>query len=172
VTPPPETSGDLRVRRGEPADYLAARRLLDAALLAVDGDRLRERLDRARPPVLLAVGDPGAGDGDERVDGVLVPADGTDPVAVRVEAIAVRHGRRGRGIGRALLEAAAEVAAERAPPGVDPRVTAAFDDRVRPFYEACGFGIERRDGRLWGTRMADEPAGTTGHEGRRSQRRS
>jgi len=53
-----------------------------------------------------------------------------------VGAIGVRRRHRGHGIGRALIERALER---------EGRLTARFDDRVRPFYERLGFSIEPID---------------------------
>jgi GNAT superfamily N-acetyltransferase len=74
---------------------------------------------------------------DGRIVGALV-LDGE-----HVAAVAVRPGRRGQGVGTALVEAAA---ARR------DRLTADFDSGVRPFYESLGFDVERSDGRCRGVR--------------------
>ena len=119
----------VRTRPGRPADHIAVMGVLDAAMLAVDAGTVRERL--ADGDVVLAV------DGD-RLLGALV-LDGRE-----VEAVAVRPGRRGTGIGTALVEAA-----------LDRRggLVAEFDARVRPFYRAMGFEIEPiGDGRYRGLR--------------------
>lgn len=50
-----------------------------------------------------------------------------------IVAVAVRPGRRGQGVGTALVEAAAESR---------PQLSARFDDRVYAFYEALGFEPE------------------------------
>ncbi|WP_435197531.1 GNAT family N-acetyltransferase [Natronomonas sp. EA1] len=64
-----------------------------------------------------------------------------------IDAIAVRPGRRGQGVGRALV---AHVAGE------CETIFAHFDPKVRPFYEKLGFDIEEGvDGRLCGTRNSD-----------------
>jgi GNAT superfamily N-acetyltransferase len=118
------------IRVGDPDDLLAAVRLLDAANLDVEAATVEERLDAGR---VLLVDDPPAG--------VLV-ARPAEPGA-HVEAVAVRTARRGRGLGSALVEAAADRWG---------RLTADCDPRVRPFYESLGFAIEEREGRLWGVR--------------------
>jgi GNAT superfamily N-acetyltransferase len=86
-------------------------------------------------------------------DGALVAfADGGASVALgalvldgeRVAAVAVRRGRRGQGIGTALVAAAAERR---------ERLVADCDPAVAPFWRSLGFEIERRsDGRRRGVR--------------------
>lgn len=91
-------------------ERVAARSICDAAMLDLYED----------PTWLVAVA-------ENRVLGALA-LDGNEIVAV-----AVRPGRRGQGVGTALVEAAAECR---------PRLVARFDDRVHAFYEALGFEIE------------------------------
>lgn len=139
------------LRRATPDDHLAVVRLFDAAMLETDADRLRRQLDATAGFVLLATI-------EERPVGAV--AVDTGPAAVpqlvdgdpaRITAIAVRRRRRDSGIGRQLLRAAAD--------RVGPRpLTATFDERVRPFYRACGFEIEPHKGRCWGCR---QPSGAT-----------
>ena len=139
------------LRRATPDDHLAVVRLFDAAMLETDADRLRRQLDATAGFVLLATI-------EERPVGAV--AVDTGPAAVpqlidgdpaRITAIAVRRRRRDSGIGRQLLRAAAD--------RVGPRpLTATFDERVRPFYRACGFEIEPYEGRYWGCR---QPSGAT-----------
>lgn len=92
------------------AERVVARSVCEAALLEVPGD----------PEWLVAVE-------DDRVLGA-VALDGT-----AIEAVAVRPNRRGRGIGTALIEAAAERR---------DALVAAFDGQVLPFYQALGFDVE------------------------------
>ena len=139
------------LRRATPDDHLAVVRLFDAAMLETDADRLRRQLDATAGFVLLATI-------EERLVGAV--AVDTGPAAVpqlvdgdpaRITAIAVRRRRRDSGIGRQLLRAAAD--------RVGPRpLTATFDERVRPFYRACGFEIEPYEERCWGCR---QPSGAT-----------
>lgn len=119
----------MHVRRARPDETLAVRRLLDAAVLE-PGDVERRVEDG---DVLVAAED--AGD-DATILGAIVlePRDR----GAHVAAIAVRKRRRDRGIGRTLVEAALER---------EGRLTARFDDRVRPFYESLEFSIESIDGR-------------------------
>ncbi|WP_256393173.1 GNAT family N-acetyltransferase [Natronoarchaeum rubrum] len=112
---------DADVRPATADDRLAVRRLLDAAVLAVDD--VDERL--AAGDVLVAVA-------DGRVVGTVVLSP-RESRGVRVAAIAVRRRRRGRGVGTALIERAREN---------HGRLTAEFDADVRAFYESLGFTIE------------------------------
>ncbi|WP_435177058.1 GNAT family N-acetyltransferase [Halorussus sp. AFM4] len=125
----------VRVRAATDDDRLDVRRVLDAAMLQVRDD-LRERI--AAGDVLVAQGD---GGGSILGALVLVPGEdeGTSPRdgAAHVDAVAVRRARRGRGVGSALVRAAAERR------GV---LTAEFDPAVRPFYESLGFDVSRVDG--------------------------
>jgi len=138
---------DVTVRAARPDERVAVRRVLDAAVLAVDDDLLDQELDGEG--VLVAVS-------DERVIGALVAdttgarsdtANGNDDTATapdgenathgkrwgaHVDAVAVQRRRRAQGIGTALLTAATE----RWRP-----LTADFDADVRPFYETLGFEI-------------------------------
>ena len=134
----------VSIRRGTPDDRLAVVRLFDAAMLETDSDRLRQQLEAIDGFVCLATI-------DERPVGAiavdLTPADDSEGVdnaePARITAIAVRRRRRDRGIGRQLVDAAAT--------RITPRpLTAVFDERVRPFYRACGFEIEPHEGRLRG----------------------
>jgi len=113
---------DAAVRPATADDRLAVRRLLDAAVLAVDD--VDER---------LAAGDVLVAEADGRAVGTIVLVPREDAEGARVEAIAVRRRRRGRGVGTALIERARENYG---------RVTAEFDADVRPFYDSLGFAIE------------------------------
>ena len=114
----------MEVRPTRPAERATVRGVLNAAMLSVDDDAL------GRGTTLVAAA-------DGRVVGALV-LDGE-----HIAAVAVRPGRRGQGVGTALVEAAA---ARR------DRLTADFDSGVRPFYESLGFDVERSDGRCRGVR--------------------
>lgn len=123
--------GDVTIRRAEGDDLVAVMRVVDGALLSVGVDAVRDAI--ADGAVLLAV------DGSsDRVVGALVRA------GSHVEAVAVRRDRRRSGIGRRLVEAAAADLA-----GGDA-LTADFDPDVRGFYDALGFAVEERGGRLRG----------------------
>jgi len=159
----------LSIRRGDPTDRLAVVRLFDAAMLDTDTDRLSRQLTATNGLVLIATREAtpvGAialeylPAGDEKrvgVDSDLIAADSTpvdgDTDSVWITAIAVRRRRRDRGIGRALIKAAAD--------RVTPRpLTAGFDADVRPFYDACGFEISPHDDRYWGIRWPEPTAST------------
>ena len=104
----------VEVREATADEESTARGILNAAMLEVD-DEPFERAD-----VLVAVE-------EGRVLGALV-LDGRE-----VDAVAVRPGRRGQGVGSALVEAAASRRGE---------LTARFDPGVRPFYESLGFDVD------------------------------
>ncbi len=114
----------MEVRPARPGEQATVRGVLNAAMLSVDDDALRDGT------TLVAAA-------DGRVVGVLV-LDGD-----RIAAVAVRPGRRGQGVGTALVEAAA---ARR------DRLVAGFDPGVRPFYESLGFDVERSGERCRGVR--------------------
>jgi ribosomal protein S18 acetylase RimI-like enzyme len=120
-------AGEVTVRPGTTEDLLAVVRVLDAAMLESDSGVLTER---------LAAGDVLVAERDAFVVGALVLDDG------HVDAVAVERSYRDRGIGTALVEAAAD--------RVPGRLTADFDPAVRPFYESIGFDVEERGRRLWG----------------------
>lgn len=106
------------VREATVEDLPDVLNVVDGAALQVNVDDLRECI--ARRDVFVAV--------DEgRVLGTLV-LDGD-----RIAAVAVRRGRRDQGVGTALVEAATEHR---------ERLVAAFDARVRPFWESLGSDIE------------------------------
>ena len=124
----------MRVRPAHEDDLPAVMNVLDGAMLDVDAASVRERIvggDDVAGGVLVAVA-------EGRVLGACV----VDPPAAEsegahVEAIAVRPGRRGQGVGSTLVDAATD----RWGP-----LTAEFDQDVRPFYESLGFTVERLDG--------------------------
>lgn len=125
---------DGHVRTAVDDDALEVRRILDGAMLE-PGD-VEARIDEG--DVLVACDSRGGTTADrERILGALVlePRDGR---GAHVSAIAVRRRHRGRGIGRALVASALER---------EDRLTARFDDGVRPFYETLGFSIEPIDDR-------------------------
>ncbi len=110
------------IREATPAEIPQARGILEAALLVVTD----EIIDQAT--VFIAAE-------NQRILGALVVHDGT------VHAIAVRPGRRGQGIGSALIQTA-----------VTRRETlvASFDRHVRPFYESLDFEITCGENRCLG----------------------
>jgi GNAT superfamily N-acetyltransferase len=163
----------IREATGDDAD--AACRLLDAAMLEFDRERVRGRIDAGRALVAVVDGEAEPTEpSDRRVVGVCVLGDaaveatidgggvangdgvvdddevargggtGTDENAAgiddatEIEQLAVHRSRRGRGIGRDLVETAAERA--------DGALVVRFPAQVRPFYEALGFEIRETDG--------------------------
>lgn len=122
----------IELRRGGNDDVVDAMRVLQGALLDVDGSTVRDAAPEGE--VLLAQ------DGDW-VIGALVMREG------HIEGVAVRREYRGRGIGAALVEAA--VADE------GGTVTADFRAGVRGFWKSIGFEVEREGSRFWGRRTVD-----------------
>jgi GNAT superfamily N-acetyltransferase len=110
------------IRAAVPSEYVTARSIFEAALLEVAPGALR------LSSVLLACD-------DDRILGALVLR------GSEIEAIAVRPGRRGQGIGSALLEEASNRR---------PHLSAGFDPSVRPFYTTFGFDVSCEDGRCFG----------------------
>jgi GNAT superfamily N-acetyltransferase len=120
------------VEAAHPADLAAVMTVFDGAALEVSAEAVTEHIDRGE--VLVARSERGT------VLGGLVgrPRDGD----VRIEPIAVRRGRRGQGIGTALLREAGERWG---------RLTASFDRELAPFYRQAGFAVnygDRCTGRL------------------------
>lgn len=104
----------MRVEEATSEEETAARAICNAAMLELNEAVLQEGT------VLVARE-------DGRILGALV-LDGSE-----IDAVAVRPGRRGSGIGSALIEAAADRR---------PELAAEFDPGVRPFYESLGFDID------------------------------
>ena len=147
------------VRPADPADRAAVANVLDGAALAHEDLAVRLRdgdafVFEAGGPVLGALVLAGVGEASGTGGDTTAAVSGTDVGAVassadaaeagprRIQAIAVRPGRRGQGIGTALVEAAARA--------VD-RLVAEFDEDLRPFYEHVGFEVEPlADGRYRG----------------------
>jgi len=129
----------MHVRAACPDDHIGVRNVLDAGLLAIEETTLQAAITDGC--VLVAL-DSNFREDDGPVLGALVVADGT------VEAVAVRPGRRGQGVGTALVEAALDR---------HGRLEAAFDERVRPFWESLGIAIDSREnGRYRGTLCVDD----------------
>ncbi|WP_254766258.1 GNAT family N-acetyltransferase [Salinilacihabitans rarus] len=126
----------MRVRDATSGEALDVRRILDAAMLE-PGD-VEARI--AAGDVLVAVV------GDRHLGALVLDPRERDRGA-HVAAVAVRRRRRNRGVGTALVERALER---------ERRLTARFDEDVRPFYESLGFSIEPIDDRRYrGVRRLD-----------------
>ena len=104
----------MEVREARVDEEASARGILNAAMLEVDDETFE------RAAVLAAVE-------DDRTLGALVLDES------EIDAVAVRPGRRGQGVGTALVEAAASRR---------DKLTASFDPGVRPFYESLGFDVD------------------------------
>lgn len=124
-----------RIREAITDDTLTVRRLLDAAMLepgdvetrvaagdVLVGRRRRESVGSSSPSSAAILG-----------VAVLEPIESQ---GAHLGAIAVRRRHRNRGLGTALVTAALER---------EGRLTATFDERVRPFYQRLGFVIETID---------------------------
>jgi GNAT superfamily N-acetyltransferase len=112
----------VEVRRAESDEAATVRAICNAAMLSVEEVAVRDGT------ALVAVE-------ADRILGTLV-LEGT-----AIEAVAVRPGRRGQGVGGALVVAAVDRR---------DRLTAGFDPSVRPFYESLGFAVTCVDGRCRG----------------------
>lgn len=144
------------VREATPADAADVVRLLDAAMLRSDPERVRRRVAAGDVLVAVVAGAEGADrQGAEsatadrtadRIVGACVLAPGGDVSTewcggasagdaspTEIEQITVHRSRRGRGVGTGLVDAAA---ARSAGP-----LVARFRHQVRPFYDALGFEI-------------------------------
>ncbi|EMA40897.1 GNAT family N-acetyltransferase [Halobiforma nitratireducens] len=150
------------VRPASLEDALEVRRILDAAMLEpgdvearIEADDVFVAGDRRRACAVSEAGDgnddPDGNDHDhdriERILGTIVlePIDGKR--GAHVSAIGVRRRHRNDGIGRRLIRHALER---------EGRLTARFDDDVRPFYESLAFAIEPLDDRRYrGELVAD-----------------
>jgi len=126
------------VRPASDSEYESVTAILDAAALETEPRTVRESIAADRTLVAVV---------EERILGaaVYLPAGSGDGRGLVLDAIAVRPGRRGQGIGTELIERALDR---------DGRVEAAFDPGVRPFYESLAFDVEPVDdrNRLYGVR--------------------
>lgn len=136
------------IRHGNPEDLVDVMRLFDGALLETDADRVSQQLTGDRGCILLAASDGRSVGAIALINAEETVEDVVWPDSVYISAIAVSKSRRGQGIGRSLIEAAVDWASPRP-------LSATFDERVRPFYTACEFAIEEREGRLWGIRRPE-----------------
>jgi len=131
---------DVTARPARADEVTGVLGVLDAAALETEGDRVRASVDRGDAFVAVRTeAEASAAGGTVLGALVLVEPDGPgvddadDRDTARIDAVAVRRRRRGQGIGRALVAAAADRY---------DRLTAEFDTGVRPFYASLGFEIE------------------------------
>lgn len=137
---------NVSVRPATTDDLPGVLGVLDAAALETDADQTRERIEH--DDVFVAVRDTSDGEtaeaaasesdsGRQPILGAVVlvePEAGTAASnTAHIDVVGVRRRRRGQGIGGALVQAAAKEY---------DRLTAAFDQGVRPFYESLGFTVE------------------------------
>jgi GNAT superfamily N-acetyltransferase len=115
---PTDGAAEPTVRPATVDDLPTVMTVFDAAVLETDVETVRAAID-ADDVLVAAV--------EDRILGALLL------VGEEIAAVAVRRNRRGQGIGSALVTAATERR---------ERLVAAFDPRVRPFYESLGFEIE------------------------------
>ncbi|WP_336325831.1 GNAT family N-acetyltransferase [Halovenus sp. HT40] len=124
----------MQVREATPSQHAELLSILDAAALQTDSEQTRAAIERG--DVFVALPDRDS-DGNRRdagsppVLGALV-LDGQ-----KITAVAVRPGRRGQGIGRALVARAQQSS---------QRLVAEFDPGVAPFWEAVGFEASEQSG--------------------------
>jgi GNAT superfamily N-acetyltransferase len=136
---------NVTVRPATTEDLTGVLGVLDAAALATDPERVRASVARGDAFVAVRESASGADDAGGTVLGALVLADSgvpdsaesAGPDTAEIDAVAVRRRRRGQGIGRALVAAAADRY---------DRLVAEFDAGVGPFYESLGFAVEAVDG--------------------------
>lgn len=117
------------VELARPGDLAAVMNVFDGADLQVSLETVEEHIDHEH--VLVARSDQGT------VIGALVGRPRERDV--RIEPIAVRPGRRGQGVGTALIRAAGDRWG---------RLTATFDADLTPFYRQAGFEIEGGERRV------------------------
>ncbi|WP_321169159.1 GNAT family N-acetyltransferase [Halorubrum sp. Eb13] len=148
--------GGFAVESADPDDRLDVLRVLDAAMLETDPEVVDAAID-AGDALVARFERTGA------VVGALV-ATRPEPERLRVDAVAVRRARRGRGVGSALVAAAVRRAERDAGVSV---VSAAFDPGLRGFYEGLGFAVRPVDAATDATgRGSDRLAGRVPVNGR------
>lgn len=131
------------VRHARSAELAPVMTVFDSGNLEVDPEQVRNAAADGR---LLVAAE------DGRVLGALLLEPDRCRGSGEIEAIAVRPGRRGQGLGTALVQAAA---------ARHDRLVARFDPGVRPFWRSLGFDIETADeperalGRLDGSPSID-----------------
>jgi len=133
---------DLTVRRADVADAATIGRLLDAFNREFDEPTPGAQALAEKVRTLLAAGEMTALLGGAGPQGVAVlrfrPALSTEGLDCYLEELYVEPGRRGHGLGRALMEAAIDVARRE---GADEMHLGTSEDDVaaRALYESLGF---------------------------------
>jgi GNAT superfamily N-acetyltransferase len=129
----------MRVRIATGDELVDVMRLVDGALLSADAPDVETAIEERAVLVALL---------DGRIVGALVldvptrratapRPEERAPDTRHVEAVAVHRRHRSKGVGTALVEAAAERS---------DYLTATFREDVRPFYESLGFDVEDAGG--------------------------
>jgi GNAT superfamily N-acetyltransferase len=126
----------MRVRAATPAQHAELLSVLDGAALQTDSEQIRNAIDRG--DAFVAHSEREATHNRDETPPVLggLVLDGS-----KIVAVAVRPGRRGHGIGRALVTAAK---------GRRKRLVMECEPSVRQFWEAVGFELSAQDNRLTG----------------------
>ena len=137
----PDPPDEIAIGTASPDDRLDILRVLDAAMLETDAERVDAAIDAG--DALVARFKRTAA-----VVGALV-ATRPEPDRLHVDAVAVR---RARGIGSALVAAAVRRAERDAEAAV---VTAEFDAKLESLYADLGFDVVDEDGRLRGVTRVD-----------------
>lgn len=121
----------MQVHPAIPEQHAELLSILDAAALQTDSEQTREAIEQGE--VFVAVperqSDSLTRSGSPPVLGTLVLDES------KITAIAVRPGRRGQGIGRALVAHAQQSRTQ---------IVAEFDPSVRPFWSAVGFELSEQ----------------------------
>lgn len=126
----------MKIRTATPSEHAEVLSILDAAALQTDSEQTKQAIDRRNVFVAVSERTQERGEGSPPILGALILDTSI------IEAIAVRPGRRGQGIGRALVERAQRSR---------ERLVADCAPGVRAFWDALGFDITERDsGRLEG----------------------
>lgn len=123
----------MELRRAVPGEWSSVMTVLDGGLLETDAGRVRDAIDDEDVLVAVENGRVLGALVMSRSDGSMSSVHPRDVGATCIEAVAVRRGRRGQGIGTALVEEAADRRG---------RLVAGFDGRVLSFWTSLGFDIE------------------------------
>lgn len=126
----------MELRRAAPGEWPSVMSVLDGGLLDTDAGRVRDAVDEGDVLVAVENGHVLGALVTSRRDGAMRSVHPRHRGVTRVEAVAVRHGRRGQGIGTALIEEAVDRRG---------RLVAEFDGRVLTFWTSLGFDIESAD---------------------------